>query len=113
MNVGICWDKNTIDPSGRDIEKPRKATLTFFNLCLNKVLRMFFSFTTNFIGNVWKKCKFPVTDFRKMARKIFLVAGEIFTIKTFLCNTQYYCIQLNVFKLQQTQKALLYPLQNH
>jgi hypothetical protein len=31
-NAGTCWGKNTIDPSGRGIEKPRKATLTFFNL---------------------------------------------------------------------------------
>jgi hypothetical protein len=29
MNAGTCWGKNTIDPSGRGIEKPRKATLTF------------------------------------------------------------------------------------
>jgi hypothetical protein len=28
MNAGTCWGKNTIDPSGRGIEKPRKATLT-------------------------------------------------------------------------------------
>jgi hypothetical protein len=27
-NAGTCWGKNTIDPSGRGIEKPRKATLT-------------------------------------------------------------------------------------
>jgi hypothetical protein len=30
MNEGTCWGKNTIDPSGRGIEKTRKATLTFF-----------------------------------------------------------------------------------
>jgi hypothetical protein len=29
MNAGTCWGKNTIDPSGRGIEKPRKVTLTF------------------------------------------------------------------------------------
>jgi hypothetical protein len=29
MNAGICWGKNTIDPSGRGIEKHHKATLTF------------------------------------------------------------------------------------
>jgi hypothetical protein len=29
MNAGTCWGKNTIDPSGRGIEKPGKATLTF------------------------------------------------------------------------------------
>jgi hypothetical protein len=28
MNAGTCWGKNTIDPSGRGIEKPRKASLT-------------------------------------------------------------------------------------
>jgi hypothetical protein len=28
-NAGTCWGKNTIDPSGRGIEKPCKATLTF------------------------------------------------------------------------------------
>jgi hypothetical protein len=34
MNAGTCWGKNKIDPSGRGIEKPRKATLTFnFLLC--------------------------------------------------------------------------------
>jgi hypothetical protein len=30
MNAGTCWGKNTIDPSGRHVEKPRKATLTLF-----------------------------------------------------------------------------------
>jgi hypothetical protein len=30
MNAGTCWGKNTIDPSGQRVEKPRKATLTFF-----------------------------------------------------------------------------------
>jgi hypothetical protein len=29
MNAGTCWGKNTIDPSGRRVEKLRKATLTF------------------------------------------------------------------------------------
>jgi hypothetical protein len=29
MNVGTCWGKNTIDPSGRRVEKSHKATLTF------------------------------------------------------------------------------------
>jgi hypothetical protein len=29
MNAGTFWGKNTIDPSGRCIEKPCKATLTF------------------------------------------------------------------------------------
>jgi phosphorylcholine metabolism protein LicD len=29
MNAGTCWAKNTIGPSGRGVEKPRKATLTF------------------------------------------------------------------------------------
>jgi hypothetical protein len=29
MNAGTCWGKNTIDPSGGGIEKPRKASLTF------------------------------------------------------------------------------------
>jgi hypothetical protein len=29
MNAGTCWGKNTIDSSGRGIEKTRKATLTF------------------------------------------------------------------------------------
>jgi hypothetical protein len=28
MNAETCWGKNTIDPSGRGIEKPRTATLT-------------------------------------------------------------------------------------
>jgi hypothetical protein len=28
MYAGTCWDKNTIDPSDRGVEKPRKATLT-------------------------------------------------------------------------------------
>jgi ribosomal protein L17 len=32
MNAGTCWGKNTIDPSGRGIEKPREATLTLKNL---------------------------------------------------------------------------------
>jgi hypothetical protein len=27
MNTGTCWGKNTIDPSGRGIEKPSNATL--------------------------------------------------------------------------------------
>jgi hypothetical protein len=30
MNAGTCWGKNTIDPRGRGIERPRKATLPFF-----------------------------------------------------------------------------------
>jgi hypothetical protein len=29
MNAGTYWGKNTIDPSDRGIEKPRKTTLTF------------------------------------------------------------------------------------
>jgi hypothetical protein len=29
MNAGTCWGKNTIDPRGRGVEKPREATLTF------------------------------------------------------------------------------------
>jgi hypothetical protein len=30
MNAGTCWGKNTIDPRGRGVEKPRKkAPLTF------------------------------------------------------------------------------------
>jgi hypothetical protein len=28
MNAGTCWGKNTIDPRGRGVERPRKATLT-------------------------------------------------------------------------------------
>jgi hypothetical protein len=28
MNAGTCWGKNTIDPRGRDVERPSKATLT-------------------------------------------------------------------------------------
>jgi hypothetical protein len=32
MNAGTCWGKNTIDPSGRGIEKPRKATLTLTSM---------------------------------------------------------------------------------
>jgi hypothetical protein len=30
MNAGSCWGKNTIDQRGHGVEKPRKATLTFF-----------------------------------------------------------------------------------
>jgi hypothetical protein len=29
MNAGTCWGKNSIDPRGRSVEKPREATLTF------------------------------------------------------------------------------------
>jgi hypothetical protein len=29
MNAGTCWGKNTIDPRGRGVERPRKATLPF------------------------------------------------------------------------------------
>jgi hypothetical protein len=36
MNAGTCWGENTIDPSGRGIEKPRKATLTFNLLTATK-----------------------------------------------------------------------------
>jgi hypothetical protein len=32
MNAGTRWGKNTIDPSGRGIEKARKET--FFNLLI-------------------------------------------------------------------------------
>jgi hypothetical protein len=28
-NAGTCWGKNTIGPSGRGVERPREATLTF------------------------------------------------------------------------------------
>jgi hypothetical protein len=31
MNAGTCWGKNTIDPRGRGVEKPREATLTFLS----------------------------------------------------------------------------------
>jgi hypothetical protein len=31
MNAETCWGKNTIEPRGRGIEKPREVTLTFFN----------------------------------------------------------------------------------
>jgi hypothetical protein len=34
MNVGTCWGKNTIDPSGRCVEKPRKATLNTVTVLL-------------------------------------------------------------------------------
>jgi hypothetical protein len=32
MNAGTCWGKNTIDPSGRGVEKPHKNDFTVFNL---------------------------------------------------------------------------------
>jgi hypothetical protein len=41
MNAGTCWGKNKIDPSGRRVEKPRKATFTFF---------FFLDFTAAFDG---------------------------------------------------------------
>jgi hypothetical protein len=44
MNAATCWGKNTIDPSGRDIEKPRKATLTFFYY-LHSFVRMMMNFS--------------------------------------------------------------------
>jgi hypothetical protein len=30
MNAGTCWGKNTIDPRGRSVEKPRKSDFQFF-----------------------------------------------------------------------------------
>jgi hypothetical protein len=38
MNEGTCWGKNTIDPRGRGVERPRKATLTLFFRVLTAVL---------------------------------------------------------------------------
>jgi hypothetical protein len=40
MNAGTCWGKNTIDPSGRGIEKPRTATLTFFTPFFTPLLNL-------------------------------------------------------------------------
>jgi hypothetical protein len=28
MNAGTCWGKNTIDPRGRGVERPRKSDFT-------------------------------------------------------------------------------------
>jgi hypothetical protein len=40
MTAGNCWGKNTIDPSGRGIKKPRKATLTFFLQLLKSLVKI-------------------------------------------------------------------------
>jgi hypothetical protein len=34
MNAGTCWGKNTIDPRGRGVERPRNATLTLTHLLI-------------------------------------------------------------------------------
>jgi hypothetical protein len=40
MNAGTCWGKNTIDPRGRSVEKPREVTLTF-NLFMLRTVCLF------------------------------------------------------------------------
>jgi hypothetical protein len=41
MNAGTCWGKNTIDPRGRSVEKPREVPLTFLTLRVTEKDRIF------------------------------------------------------------------------
>jgi hypothetical protein len=50
MNAGTCWGKNTIDPSGQGIEKPRKATLTLKKKTLSAAATAQFQTALNFFS---------------------------------------------------------------
>jgi hypothetical protein len=58
MNVGTYWGKNTIDPSGRGIEMPRKVTLTFNLLTCNKIL-----FVKKYFSLLWLFTDFSILLF--------------------------------------------------